>query len=210
MRSEANLMMRCFINNLHRLLVRIAHLNGGNVPCDREERVSSVASGNSSRHFNPRVDRIDANASMPCTHPYLIQLAKIILTTTSPPKYVERSMDLFNFGPEWVQVGELGLAFVVVLLCSGLVLFVIKTSARREHDYLDIIKTVLPVMEKMSVSMSNINLRLENIEENQVKLFENKALVKPPRRRSTDVATRPIKTAKIALPITEVPSAKVD
>jgi hypothetical protein len=95
-------------------------------------------------------------------------------------------MNLFDIGPlgitpEWVQAGELGLAFVVVLLCSGLVLYVMKTSARREHELLQVIMKVLPVMESMSTSMTNINLRLESIEDNMgIK-------VKAPRKRSETV-----------------------
>jgi hypothetical protein len=93
-------------------------------------------------------------------------------------------MDLLNIGPEWVQVGELGLAFIVILLCSGLVLFVMKTSARREQELLQIITKVLPVMESMSTSMTNINTRLEHIEDNQLKLYEHKTPIKPRKEKT--------------------------
>lgn len=106
-------------------------------------------------------------------------------------------MDLFTF----VQAGELGLAFVIVMLCLGLVLFVVKTSARREQDYLLIIKTVLPVMEKMSISMSNINLRLEDIEDNQMKLFLKKTPTRSPHKKSDTVPVKALKV--VVLPITE-------
>ena len=92
-------------------------------------------------------------------------------------------MDLFDtlITPAWIQVGELGLAFVVILLCSGLVLYVMKTSSKREAELMAIIIRVLPVMESMSTSMTNINLRLESIEDNMG------ITVKVPRKRSETV-----------------------
>ena len=100
-------------------------------------------------------------------------------------------MNLFDIGPlgitpEWVQAGELGLAFVVVLLCSGLVLYVMKTSARREHELLQVIMKVLPVMESMSTSMASVNTRLENIEDNQLKLFNHTQPIKARKKKLGD------------------------
>jgi hypothetical protein len=77
-------------------------------------------------------------------------------------------------GSNWVQAGELGLAFVVMILCSGLVLFVLKTSNTREKNYLDMIAKFLPLIENISNSMDSVNAnmgmisnRLENIENGQ-------------------------------------------
>jgi hypothetical protein len=99
-------------------------------------------------------------------------------------------MDLFTT-PEWVQAGELGLAFIVVLLCSGLVMYVMKSSARREHELLEVIMKVLPLMESMSASMTSINIRLEHIEES--------VGVKPlaPRKRGETVPRRRKENVKV-------------
>ena len=84
-------------------------------------------------------------------------------------------------GDEWVQVGELGLAFIVVILCSGLITFVMRTSARREQELMNIITKVLPLMESISSGsltangITAINLRLESIEDNQMLLWKHKA-----------------------------------
>ena len=76
-------------------------------------------------------------------------------------------------GDEWVQVGELGLAFIVVILCSGLITFVMRTSARREQELMNIITKVLPLMEYLSAGLANavaginaVNTSLESIEDN--------------------------------------------
>jgi hypothetical protein len=73
-------------------------------------------------------------------------------------------MDIFNaLTPEWVQAGELGLAFVVVILSAGLVIYVVKSSTRREQEYLKIITTTLPVLQGIASSISTINTRLDQI-----------------------------------------------
>lgn len=101
-------------------------------------------------------------------------------------------MDLLLYGPEWVQVGELGLAFIVILLCSGLVMFVMRSSAKREQELLSIITKVLPLMESMSASMVLINSRLEHIEDNQLKLSVHKPV--KARRKTGD--TVPVKSVE--------------
>ena len=65
-------------------------------------------------------------------------------------------------GDEWVQVGELGLAFIVVILCSGLITFVMRTSARREQELMNIITKVLPLMESLSAGLENVTTGLAN------------------------------------------------
>ncbi len=42
-----------------------------------------------------------------------------------------------DFTADWVQDGELGFAFVVVILCAALVLYVVRSSERREIKLLD-------------------------------------------------------------------------
>jgi len=85
-------------------------------------------------------------------------------------------------GSEWIQAGELGLAFIVVVLCAGLITFVMKTSARREQELMGVITQVLPMMEALvssTTAITNgigvINLRLESIEDNQMLLWKHKA-----------------------------------
>lgn len=118
-------------------------------------------------------------------------------------------MEFLNITSDWVQVGELGLAFIVVILSSALVLFVIKTSARREHDYLVIITKVLPVMENMAASISGINLRLESIEDNQMLLYAHKKPNKLPRKKAGN--TVPVPTAaEVLAVVNEVKDVKVD
>lgn len=76
--------------------------------------------------------------------------------------------------PAWVQVGELGLAFITIILCASLVLFVMKTSAEREQNYLGMITKFLPLIEGISNSIDAINAgmigigtRLGNMETHQ-------------------------------------------
>lgn len=42
-----------------------------------------------------------------------------------------------NITPDWVQAGELGFAFIVVILCAGLIFFVVRSSEKREKLLLD-------------------------------------------------------------------------
>ena len=64
-------------------------------------------------------------------------------------------MNLFE--SSWVQAGELGFAFVVLILCAGMVIYVLKTSAAREKNYLDLITKFLPMMEGISNGIESIN-----------------------------------------------------
>jgi hypothetical protein len=41
------------------------------------------------------------------------------------------------FTADWVQDGELGFAFVVVILCSTLIFYVVRSSERREEKLLE-------------------------------------------------------------------------
>lgn len=72
-----------------------------------------------------------------------------------------------------------------------MVVFVVKSSTRREQEYLRIITTVLPTLQGIATGMANINLRLENIEENQMRQFDqapNKPRKKPDHAKPTQVA----------------------
>lgn len=77
-----------------------------------------------------------------------------------------------NISPSWVQAGELGLAFVVIILCACLVLYTMKTSASREKMLMDLIKSqqsklteLSTTMQKMADGVGDIVNRLESIED---------------------------------------------
>jgi len=42
-----------------------------------------------------------------------------------------------DFTSDWVQNGELGFAFIVVILCGCLIFYVVRNSERREQKLLD-------------------------------------------------------------------------
>ena len=77
-----------------------------------------------------------------------------------------------EINPSWVQAGELGLAFVVIILCAWLVLYTMKTSASREKMLMDLIKSqqsklteLSTTMQKMADGVGDIVNRLESIED---------------------------------------------
>lgn len=66
--------------------------------------------------------------------------------------------------PSWVQAGELGLAFVVLILATWLVLFVLKTSGRREAALLKIVQDMAPVLNVLLEKVDDMNDRLQDVE----------------------------------------------
>lgn len=58
--------------------------------------------------------------------------------------------------PGWVQAGEIGLAFMVVLLATWLVVYVLKTSGDREKRYVEIINGFLPLMQSIADRLEDI------------------------------------------------------
>ncbi len=98
-------------------------------------------------------------------------------------------MDIYGLlDPRLIQMGELGLAFIVVVLSAGLVTFVIKTSSQREKEYLRIITNVLPVMESLSQGIINLNLRLEGIEDSiEHRAFNNRGKKDGPKEEPKEV-----------------------
>jgi len=79
--------------------------------------------------------------------------------------------------PSWVQAGELGLAFIVIILCSSLVVYVMKTSAARERMFLDIIQTQTTTLQRMADGLEDVVNRLETI--------ESKVNIKPQTRKKS-------------------------
>lgn len=67
--------------------------------------------------------------------------------------------------PNWIQVGELGLAFVVIILCAWLVLYTQKTSASREKMLMEIIQTQTSTLQRMADGLEDVVNRLEAIEQ---------------------------------------------
>ena len=66
--------------------------------------------------------------------------------------------------PSWVQKGELGLAFIVLLLATGLVRFVLKTSGEREKQLLAIVEKIAPALQLIFEKIDDFDERLENVE----------------------------------------------
>lgn len=58
--------------------------------------------------------------------------------------------------PSWVQAGEIGLAFVVIILATWLVMYVLKTSGMREKRYIEIINGFLPLMQSIADRLEDI------------------------------------------------------
>ena len=93
-----------------------------------------------------------------------------------------------EISPSWVQAGELGLAFVVIILCAWLVLYtmrssaerekiLMKNSADREKQLVEIIQTQTAALQRMADGLEDVVSRLEAI--------ENVIDIKPSRKRKT-------------------------
>ena len=59
--------------------------------------------------------------------------------------------------PNWIQAGELGLAFVVIILCAWLVLYTMKTSAAREALLMELIQGQNAELSKLSNAISQLS-----------------------------------------------------
>ena len=73
-----------------------------------------------------------------------------------------------DFSADWVQDGELGLAFVVIILCAALIFFVVRSSERREEKLLNALlqsnaqlSSITTVLQQMK---EEICLRLDAVE----------------------------------------------
>jgi len=71
----------------------------------------------------------------------------------------------------WIQSGELGLAFVVIVLCVYLVRYTINQSAERERRLMEMLtqqQTLTDrqgdILQKLAAHMDTYNERLNNIE----------------------------------------------
>lgn len=65
-------------------------------------------------------------------------------------------MENINISPDWVQAGELGLAFVVIILCAWLVLYTMKTSAAREQMLMQLIDNQQGKLTELSTAIQNM------------------------------------------------------
>lgn len=61
-----------------------------------------------------------------------------------------------NISPDWVQAGELGLAFVVIILCAWLVLYTMKTSAAREQMLMQLIDNQQGKLTELSNAITHM------------------------------------------------------
>ena len=62
-----------------------------------------------------------------------------------------------TISPEWVQAGELGLAFVVIILCAALVLYVMKSSSARESLLMELIQNQNAELSNLSKAISQLS-----------------------------------------------------
>ncbi len=81
--------------------------------------------------------------------------------------------------PDWVQAGELGFAFVVVILCTALVVYVLKTSAARESKLLD----ALMKFESQFDGITGILGQMKDEFANRLQNIEQKLNIQPPRKK---------------------------
>lgn len=66
-----------------------------------------------------------------------------------------------TINPSWVQAGELGLAFVVIILCAWLVLYTMKTSANREALLLKLIENQQEKLTELSGAIEKITTEIK-------------------------------------------------
>jgi hypothetical protein len=80
-----------------------------------------------------------------------------------------------NIDSSWVQTGELGIVFVIVILVSGLIVFVMKQNAKREDKLMELLTQQQQITDKQGDILQNLadyirsletalNKRLEAIE----------------------------------------------
>ncbi len=75
-------------------------------------------------------------------------------------------IDVFDtVSPEWIQQGELGIAFVTLILFSFLVYHITKSSDRRESFLLEQLKEQNAEMRKVTTILQSLVDRIGNIEE---------------------------------------------
>ncbi len=67
--------------------------------------------------------------------------------------------------PDWVQAGELGFAFIVLILSAGLVRFVLHTSGKREATLLKIVQEITPALSVIIDALEDIDDRLDKVEQ---------------------------------------------
>ena len=85
-------------------------------------------------------------------------------------------MEFPNLTASWVQVGELGFAFVVIILATWLILFVMKSNSKRESQLLQIIEN----QNSAAVRAQEINTRLiDAVNEVADRLAALEMLVRP-------------------------------
>jgi hypothetical protein len=100
--------------------------------------------------------------------------------------------DIVN--PNWVQAGELGLAFVVIILCVWLVTFVMKKSAERENMLMSLIDGQQEKLADFAKSFSRVADGFEDIvrtlEDTNRRLEEIEDKLKMAQKRKPSTRTR--------------------
>lgn len=77
--------------------------------------------------------------------------------------------------PDWVQAGELGLAFVVIILCAALVLYVMKSSSAREALLMELIQGQNAELSNLSKAISQLSNGVGDIVD-RLEALESKVL----------------------------------
>ena len=93
-----------------------------------------------------------------------------------------------KFDATWIQAGELGLAFVVIILCAFLIRYTISQSAAREERLMAALSKQQQISDKqgdilqqLANHVDSFNERLDNIE----KVIEEKLRSNSRRKSST-------------------------
>ena len=69
-----------------------------------------------------------------------------------------------NFDSNWIQAGELGLAFVVVILCVWLVRFTLKQNAIREERLISRLEKQQDIADKQGEILQHLANYINNLE----------------------------------------------
>ena len=69
-----------------------------------------------------------------------------------------------NIDSSWVQTGELGIVFVIVILVSGLIVFVMKQNAKREDKLMELLTQQQQITDKQGDILQNLANYIRSLE----------------------------------------------
>lgn len=76
--------------------------------------------------------------------------------------------------PSWVQTGELGIAFVALLILSSVIVFVMRTGNTREEKLLRVIERVTPALDRVADEVAELKKAQSEINGAVLKSFEDR------------------------------------